>query len=173
VASDSLAVNPAILPNEIGTALESQASYGTGGSLLPATVFASGCGHLGLYNPVGSISGVGTGPTKTGITTSFSAGALSPSDLAVYATVGGGALVVFTVQEQENTNPPAAGDSITWTPTSSWERLLPAGNYGSVSLIDDQQIAIAVPSVKHDAPGAVHIVGASYGIVSVSGTPAP
>jgi hypothetical protein len=111
--------------------------------------------------------------TTNGLTSSFTASTLAPSDLVIYATKGGGALVMFTVRENVSQRPPAGDEILRRHQTSiglAILNLLPAGHYGTVTWTIDQQVAIAVPSTTSSANA--RIVGSCSGIVSISGTPA-
>jgi hypothetical protein len=159
----ALATLPAIFVSD----LNNRAETNSGGALLPVSVYATGCEHLAMVDPHNYVG------MKNGFTLSFSAATLAPSDLAIYATVGGGALALFTVRENLSERPTVAGEYVVWphhtTLATSVFNLLPAGHYGTVSWEIDQQVAIALPSTTSTANARV--VGNDWGIVSVKGTP--
>jgi hypothetical protein len=166
----SLGKAPALtnLSSKLIAGLYSRARTGVGGPLLPASAFARGCTRLEMQDPHTDVG------TTNGLTSSFTASTLAPSDLVIYATKGSGALVMFTVRENVSYRPSVAGDYVVWphhtTIGSAIFNLLPAGHYGTVTWAIDQQVAIAVPSTTSSANA--RIVGSYSSTVSISGTPA-
>lgn len=161
----SYALNLSTLPHTMVIALNARASTGSGGYLLPASVFSYGhCGDLGLEDPHREVG------IYHGLVQSFSASTITPSDVTAYATKDGGALAVFTVREQVSERPAIAGQYVIWSHgATSWWSLLPAGHYSTISWTIDQELAVYVPTTKSSAKA--RIVGGYNEVISVTGQP--
>jgi hypothetical protein len=164
LASKALKTSVAGLPALYVDALNAQAPTGRAGPLLPAGDFAYGkCHDLGLIDPHQNSVIV------RGLQFSFHASTLNPSDLIAFATRGGGALAMFTLQERISEAPTVANRYVIWSHGKTpWWSLLPAGDYSRVSWTVDQELAVAVPSKGSRV--SPRVVGAYSEVLSVVGT---
>ena len=153
------------LPALYVKALNAQAVNGRATALLPASYFLHAtCSELDLVNPQQESQVI------RGLKLHFSASVLAPSDLAAFATKGGGALAMFTFREQISEVPTVANDYVIWSHGATpWWSLLPTGHYSKVSWTIDQGFAVVVPPTG--VKTGPRVVGSTAGVVTVVGTP--